>query len=48
MMSASSWHTGGAQILLADGGVRFISENIDNNTWVRIGARNDGQVVGDF
>jgi prepilin-type processing-associated H-X9-DG protein len=48
MMSASSWHTGGAQILLADGGVRFISENIDNNTWVRIGARNDGQVIGDF
>lgn len=48
MMSASSWHTGGAQILLADGGVRFVSENIDNNIWVRVGARNDGQVIGEF
>ena len=48
LMSASSYHTGGAQICLGDGSVRFISENIDNETWVRIGVRNDGRVVGDF
>ncbi len=48
MFSASSWHTGGVQICLADGSVKFISENIDHNLWVFIGARNDGQVIGEF
>lgn len=48
LMSASSWHTGGVQICLADGSVKFISDNIDNGTWVKIGARNDGQVIGEF
>lgn len=28
MWNASSWHTGGVQVLMADGAVRFISENI--------------------
>jgi len=46
--AASSYHTGGVQIALADGGVRFISENIDNGTWVNLGCRNDGQVLGEF
>ena len=29
MYTASSRHTGGVQVLMADGSVRFISENID-------------------
>ncbi|MES2789805.1 MAG: DUF1559 domain-containing protein [Planctomycetota bacterium] len=29
LMSASSYHTGGTQVLMADGAVRFVSENID-------------------
>ncbi|MBL8809874.1 MAG: DUF1559 domain-containing protein [Planctomycetaceae bacterium] len=40
-----SRHTGGAQFLLGDGAVRFISENIDHTTYNRLGAKADGQVV---
>jgi len=43
-----SAHVGGAQFLLCDGSVRFVSENIDYNTYQNIGTRNDGKVIGDF
>ncbi len=48
VITARSRHTGGAQALLADGTVRFISENIDETTWQRLGAMNDGNTVGEF
>jgi prepilin-type N-terminal cleavage/methylation domain-containing protein len=44
----ASTHTGGLQVLLADGSVRFISQNLDNNTRTRLGWIADGQTVGDF
>jgi len=47
-MSASSYHTGGVQSLMADGAVRFIGENIDYDTYVAIGTRNGNEVVGEF
>ncbi|MCP4507471.1 MAG: DUF1559 domain-containing protein, partial [Fuerstiella sp.] len=37
LFSASSRHTGGAQFLLADGSVRFVSENIDTSTYWSLG-----------
>jgi hypothetical protein len=43
-----SQHVGGAQFLLVDGSVRFLSENIDYNTYQRLGGRADGNTVGDF
>lgn len=44
----SSYHTGGAQFLLADGAVRFISENINAPIFSILGGREDRQPVGDF
>ncbi len=41
-------HTGGAQFLLGDGSVRFISENVDMTTYARLGTVADGNVLGDF
>lgn len=44
----SSSHTGGAQFLLADGSVHFLSENLDINVFEHLGERADGEVVGEF
>jgi prepilin-type N-terminal cleavage/methylation domain-containing protein/prepilin-type processing-associated H-X9-DG protein len=43
-----SRHPGGAQFVLADGAVRFLSETIDYLTYQRLGDRRDGQPVGNF
>ena len=46
--SSGSFHEGGCQVLLADGSVRFLSENLDYDTWRNLGARNDGQPISEF
>jgi hypothetical protein len=46
--AARSYHTGGIHVCLADGGVRFISENIDLNLWQALGSRGGSETVGDF
>jgi hypothetical protein len=43
-----SKHTGGAQFVLGDGSVRFISQTIDRLTYARLGDKSDGGTVGDF
>lgn len=44
----ASYHTGGAQFLLGDGSVQFLSENMDYETYCNLGDRADGQVLGEF
>ena len=43
-----SGHTGGCQVVLGDGSVRFLSENIDALTFWRLTYLHDGAVIGDF
>ena len=45
---ARSYHIGGVQILLADGGVRFVSDNINGGTWRSLATRGGGEVLGEF
>jgi prepilin-type processing-associated H-X9-DG protein len=44
-VAARSNHTGGVNIALADGSVRFISDSIDLATWRGMGTRAGGEVV---
>lgn len=44
----SSLHVGGAQFTMADGAVRFISENVDLATYRNVANISDGNVVGEF
>ncbi|MFI4852734.1 MAG: DUF1559 domain-containing protein [Gimesia chilikensis] len=44
----SSMHTGGAHVLLGDGAVRFLSENMSIRTWSALGTISEGEVIGEF
>jgi prepilin-type N-terminal cleavage/methylation domain-containing protein len=43
-----SFHVGGVHTVLADGSVRFLSENIDRDTFFLLYGGNDGLVIGEF
>jgi hypothetical protein len=43
---AGSFHTGGAQFLLGDGTVRFVSQNISMKLYQGLATRAGGEVVG--
>ncbi|MCA9082988.1 MAG: DUF1559 domain-containing protein [Planctomycetaceae bacterium] len=45
---ARSFHVGGVQYTLADGSVGFASDNIDRQTWMKLGHINDGLTIGEF
>jgi len=45
-MPASSLHTGGVNVVLCDGSVRFVANGVSVATWRGIGTRNGGEVLG--
>lgn len=48
MFAARSRHVGGVQVTLGDGSSRFISENIDLNTWRALSTTQGAEVIGEF
>jgi prepilin-type processing-associated H-X9-DG protein len=44
----NSMHPGGAQTVFVDGSVHFLSETILMETFLRLAAKDDGLVVGEF
>lgn len=44
----SSYHGAGAQVLMGDASVRYVSESVDPNTWINLMRRNDGETLGEF
>ncbi|MCC9605089.1 DUF1559 domain-containing protein [Blastopirellula sp. JC732] len=47
-LASRSRHPGGVQILRCDGSARFISENINLDTWRALATTRGGEVLGDF
>ena len=44
--NASSNHSGGCNVLMGDGSVKFVKATINNQTWWSIGTKANGEVVG--
>jgi prepilin-type processing-associated H-X9-DG protein len=44
VVPASSYHSGGANVCMADGSVRFVTESVDMDAWMAAGSRNGGEV----
>ena len=48
IVTPRSRHTGGAQVAMADGSIRFVSENIDTVLFQNLGTKGGGEVIGEF
>lgn len=46
--SARSAHSGGVNVGMSDGSVRFVSDTINAATWQALGSRAGGEIVGNF
>jgi prepilin-type processing-associated H-X9-DG protein len=48
IITPRSRHTGGVNLGLADGSVRFVVNSVSSSTWQALGTINQGEVLGDF
>ncbi len=48
VITPSSNHPGGVNVLMGDGAVHFVQEGIDINIWWALGSRNGGEPSGSF
>jgi prepilin-type processing-associated H-X9-DG protein len=46
--AARSQHTGGVNLLLGDGHVRFVVNGINLSTWRALATRSGGEVLGNY
>ena len=44
-IAASSYHTGGANVCMGDGSVRFVRDAVDFTIWQNVGTRSGGEAV---
>lgn len=47
-IAASSFHSGGANVCMADGSVRFVRDSLDFTVWQAVGTRAAGEVLSNF
>jgi prepilin-type N-terminal cleavage/methylation domain-containing protein/prepilin-type processing-associated H-X9-DG protein len=48
ILAARSRHTGGVNVCMCDGSVRFVSQTININVWRGLSTTRGGEVIGDF
>jgi prepilin-type N-terminal cleavage/methylation domain-containing protein/prepilin-type processing-associated H-X9-DG protein len=48
LTTARSWHSGGVNVLLCDGSVRFVPDSIPLAVWQALSTRAGGEVIGDY
>jgi prepilin-type N-terminal cleavage/methylation domain-containing protein/prepilin-type processing-associated H-X9-DG protein len=45
LFATSSFHSGGANVLLGDGSVRFVKDSVSQTVWMSIGSTNGGEAI---
>jgi prepilin-type processing-associated H-X9-DG protein len=44
-VASRSWHSGGVNVLFADGSVKFIKNSINPQTWWALRTKSGGEVI---